>query len=148
MALKLLATIDGDVNRLDRPLYFINPFTRPWYFVFPTLSRWPIIDGSFENEVNTNPTITSVFESGDIKTRPRYTTMLQTFSESYALMTNSDKSLLEVLQDDVSVSSESFRWTNRQDSLIYVVRFMEKITFKLEPGYTDLWRFTLRFIEA
>lgn len=146
--MRLLATIDNSVDRLDRPLFMGNPFTRTYYFVFPTLSRKPILDGSFTSGLSEDPTIKNTFESGDIKTRPRFTTIKQRFTETYRLMTNTDKTTMLAFLQTVQIGAGSFRWTNIQDGITYTVRFEENVVFILQPSRENLWTFNIKLLEV
>ena len=146
--MRLFAKVDGTVDRFDRPLSFGEIFDRPWYHIFPTLSRAPVINGTFRERLAFDSTIRSEFESGDVMTRPRYTATKKAWEDPYRYMTDADKADIELLQDNVFVGADKFLWTNRQKNVAYFVRFMGPVDFKLEAGEIDRWRFTLKLVQV
>ena len=75
---------------------------------FPELSRYPI---KISETLAFDPTITTEYEDGSTKSRPRFTKLKKKWTLEYSLMTDTDKVLLETLQIDVLAGSYSFDWT-------------------------------------
>ena len=143
--MRLYGKVDGSCDRYDRPHFWGSVFDRPFYHVYPTLSRSPnfIIE-----EMAFDPTITTRYESGAIKSRPRFTTTKKKFEVPYNLLTAADKALLLTLQSSVLVGSDKFKWTNPDDDEEYWVRLERPMKFEMERREFNLWAVKLALIEA
>ena len=143
--MRLFGKVDGVIDRFDRPMFFGEIFDRPYYHVYPTLSRSPNV---VNEELAYDPTITTKYESGAIKSRPRFTTTKKKFEVPYNLLTVADKALLITLQSSVLVGSDKFKWTNPDDDVDYWVRFLKPIKFMMERRKFECYAARLELIEA
>jgi hypothetical protein len=114
---------------------------------FPTLSR-SANHNNFNETLAYDPSIKSQFEDGAVLSRARFTTTKKKWNVQYNYLTDTDKSLLETLQETVMVGADTFNWTNPEDSSTYPVRLAEPIQFKMEPRELDLWEARLTLVEA
>ena len=145
--MRLFGKVDGNIDRFDRPHFWLSPFDRQFFHVFPTLSASPNLNGNTEG-IAFDPTIRSEMESGDVKTRPRFTTTKRIWERQYRYMTDADKALLITLQSSVMVGADTFQWINTVDSTTHFVRFAKPIRFKSEPRQPELWEIRFTVIEA
>jgi phage-related protein len=102
---------------------------------FPTLSRPP--EWEIKEDV-LDSTIKSDFESGYVQTRPRFTSDRKKWSNVvYKNLNTSDVALLRAFITAVRGGSESFNWTNPDDSTTYIVRFdpVPTITYMATAHY-------------
>lgn len=141
--MRLFGSVDSSIDRLDRPMFFGGIFDNKWYFEFPTLSRSP----SHEHYIDTlvfDPTLRTNVEAGYVISRPRFTRTPKMFEVTYRYISDSDKTSLESLQENVAVGSTSFRWTNPKDSVEYTVRLVEPLKFQMESLHPDYWKVQLK----
>jgi len=115
---------------------------------FPTLSRGVEFVG-FSDKISEAPTMRTEQANGLVKTRPRFTATKEEFHFGYRWLTAADVVLLKTFQKTtVVVGSESFTWTNPDDSTVYTVRMMNVIKFNVEPENFSLHSARLDFVEA
>lgn len=96
---------------------------------FPTLTAIPAVPMTEETE---DATIRSPFEAGYEHTRPRFTRVRKTWTIRYEYMSTSDKNTLDTfINSTVHQGSDSFSWTNPQDSTSYTVRFLSLPKYEL-----------------
>ena len=145
--MRLFGKVDGNIDRFDRPNFWLSPFDRQWFHVFPTLSRSPSLDPNPET-IAFDPTIRSEMESGDIKTRPRFTATKEKWTRQYRYMTAADKALMKTLQTSVMVGSDKFQWVDTIGGETHFVRFEKPIVFESEPREPSLFSFNFTVIKV
>jgi hypothetical protein len=97
---------------------------------FPTLSVSPEID-SWEDEVSYNPTIRSEYEGGYILTRPRFTRIIRKWNVVYKGISDTEMQQVKDFENSIYVGSDAFEWLNPVDNVIYTVRLLEPIKYKM-----------------
>lgn len=104
---------------------------------FPTLSQNPDISG-WEEQVAFNPTIRSETDGGYVLTRARFTRLPRRWNLVYRVLPVADVNTLKTFEGTVKVGSDSFLWTNPQNSTQYTVRLLEPIRYSMH-GSKNYW---------
>ncbi len=87
-----------------------------------------------------DPTIRGpMFEGGYVQTRARFTRISRKWTIHYLQMTQTNKNTVKDFEDARKAGSESFTWTNPEDSVSYTVRFMEPIQYTPQEMANWLW---------
>ena len=145
--MRLFGKVDNDIDHYDRPHFFGSVFDRPFYHEFPVLSRAPS-HRQFKEGPAFDPTLRSEFAGGAVLTRARGTVIPMRWDVLYEYLTAADKTVMETLQTNTVVGSDSFRWSHPVSSTIYTVRLGEPVIFTMEPRLPNRWRVQLVLIEA
>lgn len=111
---------------------------------FPTFTRHTGLAhtpevGSLNSEVAHNPTVRSLSDGGYVKTRARFTRISRRWNVRFAWMSQTNKNTLKTFEDARLVGSESFTWTNPEDSTAYTVRFLEPVRYIPIANTNYLW---------
>ena len=115
---------------------------------FPSLSTIPEAEG-WQEGTGIDPTMRVEMESGIVMTRSRFTTVPKMWRFAYRLMSNTDKETLETFEKDtVKYGADAFNWTNPIDTVVYSVRFGDKLLFQLEDTQQHQWSVSITLIEA
>jgi len=112
---------------------------------FPTLYRRgtelhsPVV-GEFEDTMAHDPAIRSQSEGGYVTSRARFTRIPHKWIVNYTWMSQTNKDTLKAFVDDTVVGgSDSFTWTNPEDSTDYDVRFLGLVRYIPHPHTNFLW---------
>ena len=99
-------------------------------YVFPLLSQTPAIT-PWEEQAASDPTISVSTQGGYRQTRPRYTRIPGKWKISYLILSASEKAVLGNFEKQVKVGAERWSWTNPLDSVVYEVRFLGPVRYKM-----------------
>lgn len=105
---------------------------------FPTLTASPTID--WQEGKAFDPAIRSKTEGGYVQTRPRFTRLPKKWEIKYKAITTTDKDLIETHENTQKAGADKFNWTNPLNSIVYEVRYLEPIKYKIAiaQGYWDV----------
>ena len=108
---------------------------------FPTfdLSRTPT-PSSWSEELVTDPTIRSTFESGTVLTRARYTTTPRKISFAYNLLTEADRDLIVDFEQHVKVGADKFEFRNPITNEDWEMRLLSPVRISVEPKLPSRYR--------
>ena len=104
---------------------------------FPTLSINPTVE-EWTEEFAFDPTISTKFEGGYRKTRPRCTRIPLKWHLAYKPLPSTDKATLREHELDRKVGASSFTWVNPTDSTTYTVRFLGPVKYAM-AGNSAWW---------
>ena len=99
-------------------------------YTFPSLSQSPAIT-PWEEQAAFDPTISVPAQGGYRQTRPRFTRIPSKWTLGYLVLPQADKTLIRGLEGDVKIGAEQFSWTNPLDSVVYQVRFLGPVRYKM-----------------
>jgi hypothetical protein len=145
--MRLYGSVDGSIDKLDRPFFMGGIFSRRFHNEFPVLSRGASFQ-NFTQDSAVDSTIRSEFEDGTVLTRARFTRIPNTFNYGYSFLIAADKVLLENLQTSVKIGANTFYLTNPSDSVEYEVRLTSPMKFQVEPREFNHWRVFLNMAEV
>jgi len=111
---------------------------------FPTfsLSRTPT-PSSWKEEVLVDPTIRSVFESGAVLSRARFSSLLYRVSFTYNWLTQADKDLIVDFEQHVKVGASTFDFRNPITNEDWEMRLLVPIKYAVEPQYPERYSATI-----
>lgn len=101
---------------------------------FPTIYRHtglvqqPQVD-PMNNQMASDPVISSPIEGGYRTTRARFTRIVRKWAIRYEWMTVTNKNTIKTFEEARVAGAESFTWTNPSDSTSYTVRFVGPIIY-------------------
>lgn len=96
---------------------------------FPTLSKDPTIY-NWEEGMALDPVIRGESEGGYVQTRARFTRTPWTWRLLYPALPTADKNLVVAHEKEMRGGSNSFTWTNIENSATYTVRYKEKLKYR------------------
>jgi len=111
---------------------------------FPTLQRRgtethnPVV-GAMDSQMAYDPVVRSQSEGGYAKTRARYTRIARQWTVHYDWLTKTNKNTIKTFEDARVAGSESFTWTNPEDSAEYTVRFVGLVRYIPHEHTNFLW---------
>jgi len=113
---------------------------------FPILSKDVRVE-DLTDDLAFDPTIETSFIAGYRQTRARATFIPKLFIRAYRFLSQEDKELLEEFQNDVNVGADVFGWVDSVTGFGYEVRFIGKLSFKMEPTAPNQWQTRIIFEE-
>ena len=116
----------------------------PTIYVHGTLVHTPIV-GELENELAQNPTIRNDFDGGYVRTRARFTRLPEKWSVRYSGVSKANKDLIKTHVADQLAGSNSFAWTNPDDSTKYTVRYLGLVKYTPWP-HTNFLQYNIEFV--
>ncbi len=105
---------------------------------FPTIYRRgtelhnPIV-GDFDDTMAHDPAIRSRSEGGYVTSRARFTRIPRRWTVRYDWVSKVNKDTLKTFEDARRGGSDSFTWTNPENSTSYTVRFLGLTTYVPHP---------------
>ena len=111
---------------------------------FPVITRRgaevhnPIV-GDFNDTMAHDPTIRSRSEGGYVTSRARYTRVTRAWTVKYDWVSQTNKNTIKAFEDARYSGSDSFTWTNPEDSTAYTVRFLGLIRYNAHEHTNFLW---------
>ena len=92
----------------------------------------------FTEETPFDPTLRTEFEHGPPLTRSRTTSVLRIWNIVLNELSQDDKETIDSFQrDETNFGAGRFEWENTQDRIVYVVRFLTPIRFRITSEYQD-----------
>ncbi len=112
---------------------------------FPTLASREVVS-EFNNALAHDPTVRSLSEGGYVTSRARFTRMTNRWNVVYMWLTQANKNTLKTFVEGTSLGgSESFSWTNPEDSVTYTVRFLGEVKYTPQAHVNFLF-WTVEFV--
>lgn len=100
----------------------------PTIYVHGTLIHTPVV-GELENQLAQDPTIRNTFDGGYVRTRAKFTRLTQGWTVRYKGITKANKNLIKAHVVTQVAGSNSFSWTNPEDSVAYTVRYLGLVRY-------------------
>ena len=94
----------------------------PAVYVHGTLEHTPVAE-NFDDTMAHDPTIRSLSDGGYVQSRARFTRITRRWSVRFNGISQTNKNTIRDFGDARLAGSESFTWTNPEDSVAYTVRF-------------------------
>ncbi len=112
---------------------------------FPTLASREVVS-EFNNALAHDPTVRSLSEGGYVTSRARFTRMTNRWNVVYMWLTQANKNTLKTFVEGTSLGgSESFSWTNPEDSVTYTVRFLGEVKYTPQ-AHVNFTFWTVEFV--
>ena len=118
--------------------------TFPTIYVHGTTVQTPVV-GDLTDSISQNPTIRSQFDGGYSATRARYTRIARMWNVTFRGVSKANKNTIKAFEDARLVGSESFSWTNPENSTSYTVRFMGPVSYT-PWQHANYARFDISFV--
>lgn len=113
---------------------------------YPTLST-SLIEGSLK-ETKVDNTLRSKEEDGTVLTRSAVTALKREWEYDLHNLTDADFTLLDTLEEDMSIGADVFNWTHPKTEVVYEVRLVEPIKWKNQRTDSTLREAHIHIIEA
>ena len=88
----------------------------------------PIV-GKYSDTLAFDPTIRSIFAGGYAATRARFTRLPRKWPLQFEGALKAGKNIIRTFEEARVSGSESFTWTNPEDSTAYTVRFLGPVLY-------------------